>query len=105
MDLRSRLTYANVVATLALLLVVGGGTVYAAIHLGKNSVKSKNIAKAAVKNSDLHADAVTSEKVKDGTITGGDLQDGTITGADIAAGVIPQIQADVTGSSTGGPQG
>ncbi|MDX6583961.1 MAG: hypothetical protein QOI10_3145 [Solirubrobacterales bacterium] len=105
MDLRSRLTYANVVATLALVLAVGGGTVYAALHLGKNSVKSKNIAKGAVQNSDLGPDAVTGPKVKDGAIAAEDIQDGTITAQDIAAGVIPQLEADVTGSATAGPQG
>jgi hypothetical protein len=115
MDLRSRLTYANVAATLALFLVIGGGTVYAASELGRNDVKSKNIAKGAVKASDLATNAVTGQKVKDGSIAGddlqdgsitaGDIQDGTITGADIAAGVIPQIEADVTGSATGGPKG
>src|SRR5215213_3648866 len=106
MNLRSRLTYANVAASLALFLALAGGTVYAASELGRNDVKSKNIAKGAVKTSDLAGDAVTSPKVKDGAITAADLadgaitaeniQDGTITGADIAAGVIPQIQADVT---------
>lgn len=92
MNLRSRLTYANVVATLALFLAIGGGTVYAALQLSKNSVKSKNIAKGAVKKSDLGKDAVTSPKVKDGAITAGDL----------AAGV---LAADVTGSATAGPKG
>jgi hypothetical protein len=101
----SRLTYANVVATLALVLAIGGGTVYAAIELGKNDVKSKNIAKGAVKNPDLAKEAVTGVKVKDATITGAEVQDGTLTAEDIAAGVIPQIQADVTGSATAGAQG
>jgi hypothetical protein len=115
MNLRSRLTYANVVGTLALCLAIGGGTVYAASELGRNDVKSKNIAKGAVKTSDLATDAVTSEKLKDGTVTGadlqdgaitaGDIQDGTITAEDIVAGVIPQLDADVTGSATAGPQG
>lgn len=95
MDLRSKLTYANVVATLALVLAIGGGTVYAAVKLGKNDVKSKNIAKGAVRGSDLGKNAVTSPKVKNGSIEAGDL----------AAGVIPQIEANVTGSATGGPQG
>jgi hypothetical protein len=95
MNLRSRLTYANVVATLALFLAIGGGTVYAALQLSKNSVKSKNIAKGAVKTSDLAKKAVTGPKVKDGTITV----------EDIAAGVIPKLQTDVTGSATAGPQG
>lgn len=95
MNLRSKLTYANVVATLALILAIGGGTVYAAVKLGKNDVKSKNIAPGAVKAKDLGKNAVRSRNVKDGTIDAGDL----------AAGVIPQIRADVTGSATGGPQG
>ena len=94
MDLRSRLSYANVAATLALVLALGGGTVYAAAQLGKNDVKSKNIAKGAVKKGDLGKNAVISSKVKNGEIKAGD----------IAAGVIPQIQADVTGSATAGPQ-
>ncbi len=45
MSLGSRLSYANVVATLALVLAIGGGTVYAASELGRNDVKSRNIAK------------------------------------------------------------
>ena len=95
MNLRSKLTYANVVATLALILAVGGGTVYAAVKLGKNEVKSKNIAKGAVKGSDLAKNAVRGRNVKDGSLEAGDL----------AAGVIPQIRANLTGSATGGPQG
>src|SRR5690349_16210503 len=91
MNLRPRLTYANVVATLALVLAVGGGTVYAAMKLGKNEVKSKNIAKGAVKNSDLGKNAVTSPKVKDGTISADDLANGV-------------IQADVTGKASAGPK-
>ena len=53
MKLRSKLSYANVVATLALVLAIGGGTVYAALRLGKDAVRSKNIAAGAVKSSDL----------------------------------------------------
>jgi hypothetical protein len=73
--MRPRLTYANVVATLALVLAMGGGTVYAAIQLGKNDVKSMNIAPGAVQSADL------SPKL--------------LRGADI----------DVTGSAKGGPKG
>jgi hypothetical protein len=91
MNIRPRLTYANVVATLALVLAIGGGTVYAAVKLGKNDVKSKNIAKGAAKGSDLGKNAVTSPKVKDGSL-------GL---ADLAKGV---IRSDVTGSAAGGPK-
>jgi hypothetical protein len=95
MNLRPRLTYANVAATIALFLAVGGGTVYAAFSLGKNDVHSKNLAPRAVKASDLAKNAVTSPKIKDGTVQA----------ADIAAGVIANDIADVTGAATGGPQG
>jgi hypothetical protein len=95
LNLRPRLTYANVAATIALFLAVGGGTVYAAFGLGKNDVHSKNLAPRAVKASDIAKDAVTSPKIKDGSVQA----------ADIAAGVIANDIADVTGSATGGPKG
>jgi hypothetical protein len=90
MNLRPRLSYANVVATLALVLALGGGTVYAAIKLGKNDVKSKHIAKGQVKSSDLATNAVKSAKVKDGSIQE----------ADLAAGMFDGIGVDVTGSAS-----
>jgi hypothetical protein len=93
MNLRSKLTYANVAATIALVLAVGGGTVYAAAQLGKNDVHSRNIARGAVKKSDLHKNAVTSHKIKNKTIRPADL-----------AGVLINDIVDVTGSATGGPQ-
>jgi hypothetical protein len=51
--MRRHLSYANVVSTLALCLVVGGGSAYAAAQLAKNSVKSKHIATGAVASSDI----------------------------------------------------
>jgi hypothetical protein len=50
--IRARLTYANVVSTLCLFLLLGGGA-YAAFSLPKNSVKSKNIVDGQVKPVDL----------------------------------------------------
>lgn len=90
---RPRLTYANVVATLALVLAIGGGTVYAASKLGKNTVTSKAIKKGAVKSSDIAKNAVDGSKVKDGSIEEGDL----------AAALVSKLRADVTGSASAGP--
>lgn len=68
--LRSRLTYANVVSSLALFIALGG-TSYAVAKLPKNSVGEPQ----------LRSGAVTSPKIKDGSITPGDLAAGTaITG-------------------------
>lgn len=67
--LRERFTYANVVATIALVLAVtGAATAMAVLKLPKNSVKSKQIAKEAVKTSDIAKDAVTGDKVKESTL-------------------------------------
>lgn len=45
---RSKLTYANVISTICLFLVLGGGAAFAATQLPKNSVGSKQIKKEAV---------------------------------------------------------
>ncbi|MGN6255631.1 MAG: hypothetical protein ACTHO8_11720 [Solirubrobacterales bacterium] len=66
--LRERFTYANVVATVALILAVTGGATAIALSLPKNSVKSKQIAKEAVKNSKIAKGAVTGDKVKLATL-------------------------------------
>ena len=50
--IRSRLTYANVMATIAVFIALGGGA-YAAFNLPKNSVKSKNIVNGQIKPADV----------------------------------------------------
>jgi hypothetical protein len=51
--IRGKLSYSNVISTLCLLLLLGGGTAYAASALGKESVGTKQLAKAAVTPSKL----------------------------------------------------
>lgn len=76
-----RLTYANVVATLALALAVAGGGAYAASQLPKNSVGAKQIKK----------NAVTAAKVKKGAITGAKVASNTITGRNVAEASLGQV--------------
>jgi hypothetical protein len=52
------LTYANVIATLCLFLLLGGGAAFAATQLPKNSVGPKQLKK----------NAVTSSKIKNGSV-------------------------------------
>jgi hypothetical protein len=47
-NLRRKLTYSNVISTVCLFLLVGGGSAYAATQLAKNSVGSAQIQKGAV---------------------------------------------------------
>ncbi|HET9593151.1 MAG TPA: hypothetical protein VFP17_09570 [Solirubrobacterales bacterium] len=56
MGFRTKLSYANVIATLALFLALGGGA-YAATQLPKNSVGSKQLKKGAVTPAKLNGAA------------------------------------------------
>jgi hypothetical protein len=66
--LRSKLSYSNVVATLALILAIGGGSAFAATQLAKNSVGPRQLKKNAVTTAKIKPGAVTSAKIKLGTL-------------------------------------
>ena len=67
---RKRLTYANVMSSIAVFLVLGGATAVAATHLGKNSVGTRQLKANAVTTKKLKKDAVTATKIKNGAVTG-----------------------------------
>jgi hypothetical protein len=92
--MRPKLSYANVISTLCLFLLLAGGAAYAASHLAKNSVGSKQIKKNAVTTAKIKKNAITGVKVKDGSLTGNDLADGTITGAKVADGSLSGSDID-----------
>jgi hypothetical protein len=62
--LRGRLSYANVAATLALFLALGGGAAIAA-----NQIKARDIAKDAVGGSELKKNAAKGKHVKESTLS------------------------------------
>ena len=63
--LSARLTYANITATLALFVALGG-TSYAALTLPRNSVGSSQIRKNAVGSSEIRRRAVGSSEISRG---------------------------------------
>lgn len=75
--LRSHLTYANVMATIAVFVALGGSS-YAALSLSRNSVKSKHIGKGQVKRSDIGRNAVTSAKVANFSLLAEDFREGDL---------------------------
>jgi hypothetical protein len=68
--LPDRVTYANVVSTLCLFLLLGGGAALAAGKLAKNSVGTKQIKNRSITTAKIKNRAVTGAKIKDGTISG-----------------------------------
>lgn len=102
--IRSRLTYANVMASVAVFLALGGGA-YAAATIGssdiqRNAVLSKHIKKANVKGGDIAPNAVNGTKVADGSLNGADVFDGSLAGADVLDGSL--TGADVSNNSLAG---
>ena len=70
----ARLTYANVVSTLALFMVLGGGA-YAATTLPNNSVGTEQIVKDGVLKPDIGEDAVGTTEIKPEGVRSGDVKD------------------------------
>jgi hypothetical protein len=106
--LRRHLTYANVVSTLCLFVLLGAGA-YAA-GLGKNSVKSKQIKNGSVKTQDLREGAVNAAKLATGAVGSAQLADGSVSTPKIADGSINGAKvaddsitgSDITESSLSG---
>ncbi len=94
--IRSKLTYANVISTLCLFLLLGGGAAFAAAKLAKNSVGSKQLKKNAVSAAKIKKGAVTAAKIKKGAVTTAAIKNGAVTGGSIAANT-------VTGSNINAP--
>lgn len=85
---RDRLSYANVMSTLAVFMVLAGGTAVAAQQLGKNSVGPRQLKKSSVTAAKLKKNAVTTPKIRNKAVTAAKLRDGAVTAAKIADGAI-----------------
>jgi hypothetical protein len=77
-QIRKRLTYANVMSSIAVFLLLGGGAAFAAGKLAKNSVGSKQIKKNAVTSAKIKKNAVTTAKIKNGAVSGAKINLGTL---------------------------
>jgi hypothetical protein len=83
--LRSRLTYANVMSTIAVFAVLGGGGAYAAQKIGakdikKNAVRAKHVKQNQIGTKHLKKRAVTGAKIATGAVTTTKLADSAVTG-------------------------
>jgi hypothetical protein len=101
--IRRHFSYANVMSTLSVFLVIAGGTAIAA-SIPKNSVKSKTV----------KDDSLLSKDLKDGAaVTGADVVDDSLKGADVDESSLtlppgpqgPQGPAGADGLATGAAGG
>jgi hypothetical protein len=85
-SLRQRLSYSNVIATMALFIALGGAAV--AAGLPKNSVGPKQLRKGAVTSKALARNAVTSGKISRGAVGPGKLGANAVGPGNIGNGAI-----------------
>lgn len=81
---RSRLTYSNLIATMALFIALGGIAV-AATKLPRNSVGTKQIKRRAVTSAKLAPKSVIAGKLATNSVGPGNIGNGAITSAKLAA--------------------
>jgi hypothetical protein len=87
MQNKPRLTYANIVSTIALFLALGGGAAYAA-----GRIQSGDIASGAVRTSDIFKRAVVSGKIAKGAVRSNQIADGAVSARQIGAGAVGSAQ-------------
>jgi hypothetical protein len=98
--IRARLTFANLVACLALFVALGGAS-YAAVKLPKDTVGAKQLKNGAVTSAKLKAKAVTGAKLGAGAVGTAALADGAVTGAKVNAGTLGTVPSASRADSAG----
>jgi hypothetical protein len=86
MKIRKRLTYANVMSSLAVFLVLGGATAFAATKIGSNEIKANAILTGKIKK-----EAVTTSKIKNSAISTSKIANDAVTGAKVNEGTLGQV--------------
>jgi hypothetical protein len=84
--LRKKLTYSNVLASLALFVALSGVAV--AAGLPNNSVGAHKLKNGAVTTKKLRKQAVTAQKIAPGAVYGSKLAGGAVTGSKLANGAV-----------------
>jgi hypothetical protein len=80
--LQGKFTYANVMATIAVFIALGGSA-YAATQLKKNSVGTKQLKNGAVTEVKIKSAAITGGKIQDGAVSPGKLSGNAVTTSNI----------------------
>lgn len=88
--IRQRLSYANVMSTIAVFLVLGGGAAYAAKSVGSKKIGSGQLRGASVTTAKIKRGAVTTAKIRKGAVKANKISKGAVTSVKLANGVVTQ---------------
>jgi hypothetical protein len=94
--IRQRLTYANVMSSIAVFLVLGGGAAYAAKKIGSHelrggAVTTAKIKRNAVSRSKVKASAISTAKIAPAAVTNGRLANGSVSLEKLAPGFVAPV--------------
>jgi hypothetical protein len=92
-QIRKRLTYANVMSSLAVFLILGGGAAYAAKKIGSNELRGASVTTAKIKRnavtaSKIRKGSITTAKIAKAAVTNGKLADGSVTALKLVPGFV-----------------
>jgi hypothetical protein len=99
MRIRKHLTYANIMATIAVFGVVAGGSAYAI-----SKIDTRDIAPGAVTAKKLHGKAVKTSKLRAGAVTNETLADGAVESRNLGQFAPVPMAGVVVYPSVGGPK-
>jgi hypothetical protein len=95
------LTYANVLSSITAFVVLCGATAFAAGHLGKNTVGTKQLKKNAVTAAKIKKNAVTTAKINKDAVTGAKVNESTletVPSANLANSLSPVEATHIVGA-------
>jgi hypothetical protein len=96
-QIRKRLTYANVMSSLAVFLILGGATAFAAVkkvgpnEIKANSIKTGKIVKEAVTAGKIKKNAVTETKIADNAVTTNKIDNDAVIGTKVNESTLSEV--------------
>lgn len=105
-QIRKHITYANVMSSIAVFLVLGGASAYAIKKVGSNEIKGNSITtgkikreavttakikNSAVSTNKLKAEAVTTAKLDNNAVTTTKIANDAVTGDKVKVSSLPQV--------------
>jgi hypothetical protein len=106
-QIRRHLTYANVMSSFAVFLMLGGATAVAATKIGANeikanSIKTGKIVKEAVTAGKIKNGAVTETKIADGAVTTNKIANDAVTGDKVKESTLGEVPSAANAAKLGG---
>jgi hypothetical protein len=109
--IRRRLSYANVMSSIAVFLILGGATAVAAKKIGSNELKGASVTTAKIKRnavtaSKIKKSSITTAKIARAAVTNGKLADGSVTAPKLVPGFVaptaekPARSANISATGT-----